>query len=169
MTQTQPEPDAGVAADAPTIDPNAHTALQLENALLRAGVDIESPGGQLVRDAWTGRAPDPEAIKAHWELVKPVAPAEVPLPPQEQRIEGEGNQAGERGALAATSVVEPNPTDEDPREKALRAGIETLAPTQVGARAGTRDDAMAVGLHTLLEAAGSGDSRVLVTSETPTF
>lgn len=169
MTQVTPEADAGGPPAAPTIDPNEHTAVVLENALLRAGVDLETDGGKLVRDAWTGRTPDPEAIKAHWDLVKPPPLAEVPLPPQEQRIEGEGSQAAERGALSATSVVEPNPTDEDPREKALRAGIETLAPSTPGARAGTRDDAMAVGLHTLLEAAGSGDSRVLVTSETPTF
>jgi hypothetical protein len=156
------DPPAAPAADA--IDPAAHHALVLDNALLRAHVDLDTPQGQLVRDAWNGKTPDLEAIAAHWELVKPApAPAE-PLPPAELRIDGEAGQAGERRDLASTSVVEPNPLDEDPRVAAVQAGIDTLAPPNGGA-AGTRDDAQAAVVHKLLEAANQGDARVLVNEQ----
>ncbi len=150
---------------APAIDPNDHAAVVLENTLLRAGVDLESVQGQLVRSAWEGKAPDLEAIKTQWELVKPVD-APPPLPPEEQRIDGEATQAAERGALNANSVVEPNPEDTDPREDAVKAGIEVLAPP-VGRVAGTREDAQAAVVHTLLEAAARGDGRVLVQEREP--
>lgn len=165
--ETTTEPPA--SPEAPTIDPAAHANLALENALLRAGVDLETPAGQLVQQAWTGRTPDLEAIKAHWEIVQPAPLAAEQLPPAETRIDGEANQASERRGLAATSVVEPNPEDVDPRVAAVKAGLDVLAPPD-GRSAGTRLDAQAATVHTLLEAAGRGDGRVLVNeSGLPSF
>lgn len=146
---------------APAIDPATHAALALENTLLRAGVDLESPQGELVRDAWNGKTPDLEAIKTQWELVKPAPPAPEPLPAEEARIDGEAGQAAERRDLSAAAVVEPNPEDVDPRVAATKAGLDVLAPSD-GRSAGTRQDAQAATVHTLLEAAGRGDARVLV-------
>jgi hypothetical protein len=148
---------------APVIDPAAHAALALDNALLRAGVDLDSPQGQLVADAWRGREPQVEQIKASWELVKPALAVPEPAEPEPERIQGEMNQAAERRELNANSVVEPNPEDQDPRQVAIKAGLDVLAPpmgSSIGA--GTNDDAMAAAFHVIAEAAGRGDSRVLV-------
>lgn len=159
MTQVDPlaEPPEPVV-----IDPNAHAELALENALLRAGVDLDSEQGKLVRQAWTGQTPDLEAIKTQWELVKPAPPATEPIPdPEPARIAGEASQAAERRDLAATSVVEPNPTDVDPSVAAVQAGLDVLTPPP-GMKAGTRDNAQAAVVHTILEAAANNDARVLV-------
>lgn len=145
----------------PSIDAHAHAELQLENALLRAGVDLDSEHGKLVRDAQAGKEPDVEAIKRQWELVKPKVEAPPAEPPAEPRIEGEGDQGAVRSALAATSAVEPNPADLDPNDEAVRAGQAVLT----GARTGTTKDAFATGFHKLAEAAGRGDARVLVRDE----
>lgn len=151
-----PEPEEIVdPPEVPVIDPSEHANALLENALLRAGVDLDTPRGQLVRDAWAGKSPDLEAIKAHWELVKPPPEPAKPLAAVEARIEGEPGQAEERRELAASSVVEPNPEDTDPNQAAVQAGIDALTA------GGTRDDAIASGVHTLVEAAGRNDPRVL--------
>lgn len=152
------DPDA---TPTPSIDPAEHANLALENALLRAGVELDTPRGDMVRQAWEGRTPDLEAIKAHWDLVKPPEAPVEPLAEAEQRIDGEKDQAAERRDLVASSVVEPNPEDTDPVQAARQAGIDVLAPPSGGA-AGTRDDAQAAVVHMLADAAGRGDARVLV-------
>lgn len=155
-------PDNDELDPPPMIDPDAHAAALLENALLRAGVDLDSPQGQIVRDAWAGKTPELELIRTQWELVKPqVAPPAEPLPAAESRIQGEGDQADERRGLMAASVVEPNPEDVDPKLAAVQAGFDALMPKPGTGPAGTRDDAIAAGVHTLIEAAGRGDGRVL--------
>lgn len=160
MTQVPPTPEATAVVDAPPAGPSAddYRKLQLDNALLRAGVDLESAQGKLLAQAWAGREPEFEAIKTQWESVKP-PPVEAP-PPEPTRLDGEGEQAAERGALAASTVVEPNPEDKDPRDEAVINGLSVLTPV-TGQRAGTHMDAMAVGVHTILEAASRGDQRVL--------
>lgn len=157
MTALPPDPEATPSDQPPAIDPDEHRRLALENTLLRAGVDLDSEQGKLVAQAWENRTPELEAIKAQWELVKPAPPA--PEPTEAPRLEGEEAQAEERRSLAASTVVEPNPTDVDPRDQAITAGLGALMPAR-GA-AGTRDDAMATGVHVLLEAAANGDNRVL--------
>lgn len=158
MTQVDPlDPPEPVG-----IDPAVHAEVALENALLRAGVDLESEQGKLVKAAWTGHTPDLEAIKTQWQLVKPAPPATEPIPdPEPARIAGEASQAAERRDLSANSVVEPSPEDVDPRDASVQAGLDVMSPPP-GRRAGTRDNAQAAVVHTLLEAAASGDGRVLV-------
>lgn len=156
-----PDDDIVDPPEPPQIDPNEHAQLALENALLRAGVDLESPRGQLVKDAWEGRAPDLEAIKAHWELVRPPEAPVEPLAAVEARIEGEQGQAEERRDLSAQSVVEPNPEDVDPRKAAAQAATDVLAPPD-GRSPGTRIDSAAAYIHSVADAAARGDRRVLV-------
>lgn len=159
MTTTEP---AVESPEAEAIDPTAHANVVLENALLRAGVDLESPQGKLVRDAWEGKEPDNAKIKEHWELVKPTTEPAATEPEPEPRIVGEGEQAGERASLTATSVVEPNPEDVNPRDAAMTAAREVIEPSKQGQGSGTRVDAIATGIHMLVDAANSGDGRVLV-------
>lgn len=150
----------------PAIDPSAHANLMLENALLRAGVDLESEQGQLIADANRGKETvDVEAIKRQWELVKP-NPVTEPAEVVEPRIEGEADQGAERRGLAATAVVEPNPMDNDPREAAIEAGRNVIAPLN-GGHPGSREDAQATTLHNLLEAAERGDARVFAVNGSP--
>lgn len=162
MTATEPEI---VTPDNPAVSVDEHLAVRTENALLRAGVDLDSPQGKLVAQAWEGREPDREAIEAHWQAVKPtvVEPVDAAdvVPPVEPRIENEADQARERRMLNANSVVEPNPEDKDPRKEAVRDGIAVLIPPP-GEIAGTREDAISTGVHVLLGAAANGDRRVLV-------
>lgn len=145
----------------PQIDPNVHANLVLENALLRAGVDLETDQGKLVRQAWEGKTPDDAAIKGQWELVRPNAAPAEPEPPVEPRIDGEDGQGQERRNLSAASVVEPNPMDQDPREQAVREGLRVLYPDNPAEHAGTRQDAAATAVHVLMEAAQRGDQRVV--------
>lgn len=160
MTQTQPDPDAPVG-----IDPAEFARVNLENAMHRAGVDLESPQGKLMQQAWANTPPDVEAIKVQWDLVKPAPLATEPIPdPEPERIVGEAGQAAERRDLSANSVVEPSPEDVDPNEAAVQAGLDVMIPPP-GKRGGTRDAAQAVAVHTLLEAAANGDARVLVSNE----
>lgn len=162
MTLVDPaaEPDAPVG-----IDPADFARVSRENALLRAGVDLETAEGKLVAQAWEGREPDLEAIKVQWDLVKPAPLSTEPIPdPEPALIQGEEGQAAERRGLSANAVVEPNPEDVDPNVAAVQAGIEVLVPPP-GKRAGTRDNAQATVVHTLLEAAANGDARVLVSDE----
>lgn len=154
-------PDDELDDTTPLIDPGAHANLQLENALLRAGVDLDSPQGQLIRDANAGKTPDVDAIKAQWALVQPQPEPVVETPPE--RIEGEANQAEERRALAASSTIEPEPTDLDPMEESVRAAHQVRFPAP-GSRqkTGTEGDAVATAFHMRAVAGGQGDERVFV-------
>lgn len=156
----------GEAPAAPVVDPVDHAAVQLENVLLRAGVELDTPHGQALKDAYEGRTvPDLETVKARWEILKPTPQPDAPAP-EAERIEGEDGQAEERRLLTASSVVEPNPENDDPRALAVKAGFDTLTPPQ-GVKAGTRDDALASAFHVLAEAAERGDTRVLVQAPAP--
>lgn len=138
--------------------PSEWAQMKLDNALLKANVDIDSPQGQMVARAWAGKEPDADEIAKDWELVKPqIAAEEVPL----DRIEGEEGQAEERRILAASSTVEPDPTDKDPRPESMRVAREVLSPTDPYQRAGTHVDAMATALHMRIDAAAGGDTRVI--------
>lgn len=148
-----PEPDP--------IDPVAHKSALLENALLRAGVDLDSPQGKLVQQAWDGKPIDADAIKAQWEMVRPQdAPPEPPAP---ERVEGEELQGEERRVLASSSTVEPDPTDRDPKVESMKRAHEVLSPPPGSlTRQGTNEDAIATALRIRGDAAVAGDARVLI-------
>lgn len=153
-------PDDDELASEPTpIDPETHANLQLENALLRAGVDLDTDQGKLIAAANANGEPDVDKIRSQWELVKP-QPAPVEETPPE-RIEGEASQGEERRVLAASSTIEPDPTEKDPRQESMRVGREVLSPTDPYQRAGTNVDAIATALHMRIDAAATGDTRVI--------
>lgn len=160
MTQLEPE-----GMEQPGIDPVEHAKLARENALLRAGVDLESKQGQILANAWSNRDPDVEAIRSEWELLKPQpAPEPEPaLPVSPQLSEAEQNQAQERQELAAGGHLQPDAGDVDPMEMSIIEARKVLEPDPNSRqRAGTHIDAMATALHHRAVAAGKGDSRVYV-------
>lgn len=153
--------DGEETTPAPTqIDPTVHDNVLLENALLRAGVDLDSPQGKLVQQAWDGKPLDADAIKTQWEMVRP---QDAPAPPPEpERVEGEERQGEERRVLASSSTVEPDPTDRDPMVDSLRQGFDVLNPPPNSMqRQGTNEDAIATALRLRGDAAARGDARVL--------
>lgn len=159
MTALEPE------GDMTGIDPLEHAKLARENALLRAGVDLDSDQGKILADAWATKDPDVEAIKRQWELLKPQpAPEpEAPIPTSPQLSDAEMNQAAERQELAAGGHLTPDAAEVDPMEDSMHQARQVLAPPEGSRqRAGTHIDAMATALHVRAVAASNGDQRVLV-------
>lgn len=153
MTATEPAPSTSEPTPAPSPDV---AALLLDNTLLRAGVDLESEQGQILRDSWAGKELDAAAIGRQWELLKP-QPAAAPTPPPEPdpRIEGEEGQAGERQALAGQPTTTVT-TEVDVRDASVEAAREA------GRKGATREDQIATGFAMRARAAGQGDTAVLV-------
>jgi len=155
-----PEDDGESTPETPQIDPTVHDSILLENALLRAGVNLDSPQGQLVQQAWQGKEIDQAAIAAQWEMVRPQDT--TPEPPAPERVEGEERQGEERRVLASSSTVEPDPTDRDPMVESMRAAHDVLSPPPGSLqRQGTSEDAIATALRLRGDAAVAGDARVL--------
>lgn len=157
-------------------EPNVN-ALLLENALLRAGVDLDSVAGQTLRDAWENKEIDAAKIAQQWDALKPPAAAAPPAvdsattepeppaspatdPQGDPRIEGESGMADERQFLAGgpTSNVT---HDQDVRTSSMDAGREALA------KGATREDAMATAFKSRALAAANGDASVLVDESLP--
>jgi hypothetical protein len=127
-------------------------AAKRELAMLRAGVDVETPVGKLFAKAYDGDI-DADAIKAEWAAIAPKpadAPADEPVITPD-----EAKSTAERQALAnnapADVVQEVNP-----RDTALKAGMSTRSS------GGTTDDALGVHFNELVKAAIAGDKRVLI-------
>lgn len=133
--------------------------MKLDNAMLKAGVDVDSPHGKLIANAWSNREPDSDEIRKDWELVKPQI-AQEEAPPE--RIDGEEGQAEERRMLASNTTFEPDVTDVEPKAESMRLAREVIQPSAPGGRAGTNEDAMATAFHHRAVAGGQGDQRVFV-------
>lgn len=147
------------------IDPIEHARLARENAMLRAGVDLDSDQGKILADAWANKEPDVESIRTQWTLLKPqpVVEPEPSSPASPQLSEAELSQATERQDLAAGGHLEPGTVEVDPMEESMHLANQVLHPPEGSRqRAGTSIDAIATGLHVRAEAAHKGDTRVLV-------
>ena len=128
--------------------------LKREMAFMKAGVDTDSKAGQLLFKAYDGEL-ETEAIQAEWqELVPTSAPVEQPEQAQDPVNEADTQVSQQRQALAEDSV-------------SVEAG--TQSPYEQGFQefkkaydAGTpKEDSAARFVHTVLEAAGQGDERVI--------
>ena len=128
--------------------------LKREMAFMKAGVDTDSKAGQLLFKAYDGEL-ETESIQAEWqELVPTSAPVEQPEQAQDIVNETDTQVSQQRQALAEDSV-------------SVEAG--TQSPYEQGFQefkkaydAGTpKEDSAARFVHTVLEAAGQGDERVL--------
>jgi hypothetical protein len=130
---------------------------RIDNAMLQAGVDLDSPTGKMFRKAWDGDA-DADAIKAGAAEI-PGALRSVPEPPApdiqgEAREEGEADQFGERSAFASGDAA--GAEDPDPKVTAID---ELHADIDGGARV---EDAVGATMRKLVAAANAGDTRVMV-------
>lgn len=158
-------PDDQLDHEDDPIDPEAHAALvrelatvKVDNAMLAAGIDLDSPTGKMFRKAWDGD-PDVEKIKtAAAEIpgaIKSVEAAPVEGDGEPEREEGEQTQFAERAALTSEGAA--GVENPDPRKGAFEGIDAALAD---GARF---DDAGANALRELTAAANAGDTRVMVT------
>jgi len=131
-------------------------AARRELAFVKAGIDTDTPLGQMFFDAYKGDLTS-EAIKeaaATIGLGREPEPETPSTPPEEQ------SSTGERRNLAsgATGDLPPNPDDlkPDPRKEARDLADKVLAD------GGSREEAMARQFSTLVQAAQSGDRRVIL-------
>lgn len=158
-------PDDQTLDETDPIDPAAHAALQqtnaslaIDNAMLRAGIDLDTPVGKMFRKAWDGEA-DVEKIKtAAADIPGAIRTVEAPAPAaaaeEPEREEGEAGQLAARTALTtgdAAGLEDPNP-----QTTAFDRARQTLD------NGGRRADAMSGAIGDLVDAAMAGDTRVLV-------
>ncbi len=128
--------------------------LKREMAFMKAGVDTDSKAGQLLFKAYDGEL-DTEAIQAEWqELVPTPVPVVEPEPAQETVTETDTQVSEQRQALAEDSVsVEA--TTQSPYEQ----GFQEFQKSYDSGK--PKDESVARFVHTVLEAAGQGDERVI--------
>ena len=125
-------------------------AMKREMAFLKAGVDLEKKAGQLLMKAYDGDL-EPELIRAEAEeLGAIVGPAPTPV----EEVQEIDTSTAERQALVQDSVA-PEATTESPYDRGHREFQEMLNDGR------PKEDAAARFVHTVLEAAGQGDDRVI--------
>ena len=131
--------------------------LRRENALLRAGVDLDSPLGALFAKGYDGD-PSDDAIREAWAEVHGAVPPtpEVPMTPDPHITADERASTAQRQALANGSPADLPPGPADPRDEADRIREAVVAS---GGRA---EDGVAAALDHILGAATRGDHRVLI-------
>lgn len=138
-----------------------------ENAFLKAGVDFDSPVGQLFAKGYDGDL-DPTKIKEAAAAIPGVlkggatAPAATSTGDEAQTAaaaavsEEERQATAERAALAAGATAVPNAAQElDPREKALKESQQALR------KGASEADALGHYFASVAEAAHKGDSRAI--------
>jgi hypothetical protein len=131
-------------------------ASKRELAFVKAGVDTDSPLGQL---AMTGYAGDLEPAKIK-EFMETLGAGTTPPPAQEQPTPEEIAATQQRQQVASGSIPPNNapPPVADPRQEGLTKFHEAL---KEGA---SREDASAEFYDRLIDAAAKGDQRVLLES-----
>jgi len=128
--------------------------LKREMAFMKAGVDTDSKAGQLLFKAYDGEL-ETESIQAEWqELVPTPVPVEQPEPAQDTVTETDTQVSGQRKALAEDSVSVET-TTQSPYEQ----GLQEFQKSYESGR--SKEDSAARFVHTVLEAAGQGDERVV--------
>lgn len=136
-------------------------ALQREVAMLKAGIDLESPTGKLFVRAYDGPLDDIEKVKEAWAEVSPAVPPIQGEPAGEAPPSNDGatpeelEQQRRRAAVRGDAVppgAEPSP---DPWDQAYAVFHEEQ---RKGRR---RADAGAAALTGVIQAALAGDERVL--------
>ena len=128
--------------------------LKREVAFMKAGVDTDSKAGQLLFKAYDGEL-ETESIRAEWQELAPTpTPVVEPEPAQETVNEADTRVADQRQALAEDSIsveaTTPSPYDQGFQE--FKTAWDSGKP---------KDEAAAKFVHTVLEAAGKGDERVI--------
>lgn len=128
-------------------------SLKRELAMLKAGVDIDSPIGKMFAKAYDGDA-TPEAIKAEWASISPSASATADTPEPEIPAE-ERQSTAERSALASNAPADTGTPPPDPRVVAAEKAQDARS------KGASREHSMAEYFRTVVEAAQNGDERVI--------
>lgn len=137
------------------------TRLARENAMLKAGIDTDTPLGALFSDGYKGDLTK-DAVKAAWSALGAPAPAsssadavdDEPAGDDVTFEPGEEQSTRERQALANGANTDA-PAKPNPHENAL------LVAEKVTAGGGSRDDSMAGAFESLVNAGAQGDKRVI--------
>lgn len=127
-------------------------------ALLRAGIDIDSPLGTMFAKAYDGEL-NPDAIKEGWAAVAPASVVDPAVPPvgivapvsaaEQTALRGAGQLADD------AAIVNPD-ADVDPTTAAIGDFYDGLK------KGLTRDQAAPLAFDRIFGAAAKGDPRVLV-------
>jgi hypothetical protein len=128
--------------------------LKREMAFMKAGVDTDSKAGQLLFKAYDGEL-DTEAIQVEWQELAPSSvPVEQPEPAQDTVNETDTQVSQQRQALAEDSV-----SVEASTQSPYDQGFQEFKTAYDSGR--SKEDSAARFVHTVLEAAGQGDERVV--------
>lgn len=133
--------------------------LRRENAMLKAGIDVNTPLGTLFLNAYEGEL-ETDAIRDAFHKIAPPAPVtatEAEEPDMAPVGDNDDAQfAEERQRLASGGLGDDGHTiDRDPRKVAIELGNKMLADGK------SREDAMASAFSSMAGAAAAGDSRVI--------
>ena len=143
-------------------------AARRELAMLKAGVDTSTKVGALFARAYDGDL-DAEKIKAEWSEISGAATTtdsadtSTPATPDPEITDDERASTATRQAVASGANVTPARNDEDPRERALKAG------RQVVEEGASEDEGLARHVYELFKAAADGDERVRIPSTSVSF
>jgi len=150
---------------------NANDTLTRENAMLRAGIDLDHPAASYFTAGYSGKL-EVDDIKAEWEKIAgpppgtPATPPAVPGPPvnadgsdpavvaQLQDLQNQRNQLG-NGAVAPGEEPTPDPQD---------LMIQEFHADRAAGR--TRAQAEVLGYDRMVERAVAGDQRLVSNSAT---
>ena len=128
--------------------------LKREMAFMKAGVDTDSKAGQLLFKAYDGEL-ETESIQAEWQELAPTpVPVEQPEPAQDTVNETDTQVSQQRQALAEDSV-----SVEASTQSPYEQGFQEFKTAYDSGR--PKDESAARFVHTVLEAAGRGDERVI--------
>lgn len=134
----------------------ALAASRRENAMLRSGIDLESPLGDFFVKSYTGDPADVDALKAEaTRLGVPFkgAPVEAPSGETEEPAEPTGTE--QRSALSDGAPADTG-EDTDPRQTAKEHFDRRMS------EGAPQEDAAGEALNILANAAQRGDPRVIV-------
>lgn len=129
----------------------ANTSLQRENAMLRAGIDLDSPLGAMFARAYEGELTKEAIVAAATEVG---AIGQAAPPPGSEITDDERRQMDERAGAAAGAQPPTDASHEPPpRERALKEGFDAID------HGATNEEALMAGLDVLATAAIGGDER----------
>lgn len=137
-------------------------ALAMENAMLRAGVPMDTPLGAMFTRAYEGER-DPEAIKVEWGKIAPQPRGEEPPPPEptEPRTPQPGEAVLENTRSQPDLAAESTPPGEEPQKPLGHAMMDEAFRAQGGARtrpsSGMGRQATEAAFNVLFERVAKGD------------
>lgn len=146
-------------------------ALRKENLMLRAGIDTESPLGELFSKAYEGEL-DIEAVRGQWEKIAPQPrgaeppPEELPRTPSPEDHQLDDQRAG--AAAAQHLHAESTQPGQEPEKPIGLAMMDAAFAAQGGVRArpagGMSDRSAAAAFDVLFERAAKGDPQAVFKS-----